>query len=232
MFFSVSTVYAAFEKDTIQTSRGDLVITFIGHGTLHFQYQDVTIHVDPVTRYANYTEMPDADIILITHHHGDHLDPEAIDKISTKNTKIIYTQTCAKELAGGSVLNNGEHTTIRKIPVKAVPAYNLVHKRGNGEPYHPKGVGNGYVISFGDIKVYVAGDTENVPEMADLTEIDIAFLPMNLPYTMTPKMVVDAVTMFQPKILYPYHYGNTDVSELVKLLRDYENTEVRVRSMD
>jgi L-ascorbate metabolism protein UlaG (beta-lactamase superfamily) len=106
-----------------------------------------------------------------------------------------------------------------------------VHKRSSGEPFHPKGVGNGYVVTFGKTRVYVAGDTENIPEMTKLKKIDIAFLPMNVPYTMTPEMAADAAKAFEPKILYPYHYGQTDPNELVKLLKDSKKTEVRIRKM-
>ena len=116
------------------------------------------------------------------------------------------------------------------IGVEAVPAYNLVHMR-SGNPYHPKGNGNGYILTFGELRVYVAGDTENTPEMKALEDIDIAFLPMNLPYTMTPEMVADAARAFRPRILYPYHYGNTDPQELVRLLRDEPDIEVRIRDL-
>jgi L-ascorbate metabolism protein UlaG (beta-lactamase superfamily) len=112
-----------------------------------------------------------------------------------------------------------------------VPAYNIVHKRSSGSPFHPKGQGNGYVVTFGDKRVYIAGDTENVPEMKRLKGIDIAFLPMNLPYTMTPEMVADAAKAFAPKILYPYHYGKTDPTKLVDLLKDTKGIEVRIRKM-
>jgi L-ascorbate metabolism protein UlaG (beta-lactamase superfamily) len=117
------------------------------------------------------------------------------------------------------------------LKIEAVPAYNIVHERSSGLPFHPKGNGNGYVITFGDKRVYVAGDTENTPEMKKLKDIDIAFLPMNLPYTMTPEMVADAAKAFRPKILYPYHFGNTDTSELVRLLEGEEGIEVRIRDM-
>ncbi|HKI44439.1 MAG TPA: MBL fold metallo-hydrolase [Balneolales bacterium] len=222
---------SAFEQDTIKTSDGDLMITFIKHATLLMQYHGLNIHIDPVSQFADYSTMPKADIILITHHHGDHFDKKAIQAISTDSTSLVYTETCAQELPGGLVMHNGDDTVVKSIPVKAVPAYNLVHKRDNGEFYHPKGMGNGYVLTFGDIKVYVAGDTENIPEMKKLNDIDIAFLPMNLPYTMTPEMVVDAVQMFHPKILYPYHYGQTDVSKLINLLKGDKQTAIRVRKM-
>jgi len=128
-------------------------------------------------------------------------------------------------------MNNGETQTIDGVKIEAVPAYNIVHKRENGEPYHPKGFGNGYVLTFGDKRVYIAGDTENIPEMKSLQAIDFAFLPMNLPYTMTPEMVADAATAFRPKILYPYHYGDTDTSRIVALLKDAPGIEVRIRRM-
>jgi L-ascorbate metabolism protein UlaG (beta-lactamase superfamily) len=128
-------------------------------------------------------------------------------------------------------MNNGETQTIDGVKIEAVPAYNIVHKRENGEPYHPKGLGNGYVLTFGDKRLYIAGDTEDIPEMKSLQAIDCAFLPMNLPYTMTPEMVADAATAFRPKILYPYHYGDTDTSRIVLLLKDANGIEVRIRRM-
>jgi L-ascorbate metabolism protein UlaG (beta-lactamase superfamily) len=121
--------------------------------------------------------------------------------------------------------------TVEGLKIEAVPAYNIVHKRDTGQPFHPKGVGNGYIITFGDKRVYVAGDTENVPEMKGLKNIDIAFLPMNLPYTMTPEMVVEAAKAFKPKILYPYHFGETDTSKVVSLLKGTPEIEVRIRNM-
>jgi L-ascorbate metabolism protein UlaG (beta-lactamase superfamily) len=117
------------------------------------------------------------------------------------------------------------------LKIEAVPAYNIVHKRSSGQPFHPRGVGNGYIVAFGDKRVYVAGDTENTPEMKKLTDVDVAFLPMNLPYTMTPEMVADAARAFRPRIVYPYHYGQTDTSELVRLLGGEEDIEVRIRQM-
>lgn len=220
-----------FEKDIVETSAGELQITFIGHGTLMFEFGDKVIHVDPWSRLADYSKLPKADLILLTHHHGDHLDQVALGQIRSENTIIVLTELCAEKVDGGIIMKNGDKQTIKGIQIEAVPAYNLVHKRESGEFFHPKGEGNGYVLTFGDTRVYIAGDTENTPEMKTLEDIDVAFLPMNLPYTMTPEMVADAVSAFRPRVLYPYHYGDTDLSKLVELLEDNKDTEVRIRKM-
>ncbi len=220
-----------FEKDTIKTSKGNLEITFIGHASLMFKFDNKIIYIDPFSKLADYSQFPKADLILITHHHGDHLDLSAIEKIKTDKTKIVLTKLCAEKISDGIIMNNGDDKTVDGLNILAVPAYNLVHKRDNGEPFHPKGEGNGYIITFGEKNVYIAGDTENTPEMKALKNIDIAFLPMNLPYTMTPEMVADAAKAFQPKILYPYHTGDTDVSKIVDLMKDTKNVEVRIRKM-
>jgi len=218
------------EQDVIKTETGDLKITFIGHGTLMFEYQGKVIHVDPVSREGDYSKLPKADIVLITHEHGDHLDPKALGMIRKDATKIVLTKACAETVSGGTIIQNGETRTVDGLKIEAVAAYNIVHKRSDGQPFHPKGVGNGYVVHFDKTRVYVAGDTENIPEMALLKKIDIAFLPMNLPYTMTPEMVAAAAKVFEPKILYPYHYGQTDPNALVTLLKD-SKIEVRVRKL-
>jgi L-ascorbate metabolism protein UlaG (beta-lactamase superfamily) len=220
-----------YERDLIETSVGNLEITFIGHGTLMFEIGGEVIHIDPWSRLADYSTMPKADLILLTHHHGDHLDKDAMQHVRTENTVVVFTEICAEKVEGGIVMKNGDRQTIVDVEIEAVPAYNLVHKRENGEFYHPKGEGNGYVLTFGGTRVYIAGDTENTPEMKALEDIDIAFLPMNLPYTMSPEMVADAVHAFKPKVLYPYHYGDTDVTELIDVLKDNEETEVRIRKM-
>jgi len=219
----------AMQEDVIQTSTGDLTITFIGHGTLMFRHGGKVIHVDPVGREGDYTTLPDADLILVTHEHGDHLDLEAIGNILKDGTVIVGSRSCEGRLDGAVVMENGGETTAAGYRIEAVPAYNIVHMRSEGQPYHPKGNGNGYIITFGDTRVYVAGDTENTPEMKALENIDVAFLPMNLPYTMTPEMVADAARAFGPRILYPYHFGETDTKELVRLLAGEEGIEVRVR---
>ena len=220
-----------FERDVFKTAAGDLTIVFVGHGTLMFEFGGKTVHIDPVSAEADYATMPKADLILVTHVHGDHLDLAAIARIRTDQTKLVMSEVCRSKLESGIVMANGAAQTVAGLKIEAVPAYNIVHKRGNGLPYHPRGEGNGYVITFGDRRVYVAGDTENTPEMKALPDIDIAFLPMNLPYTMTPAMVADAARAFRPKVLYPYHFGQTDTSELVKQLEQEAGIEVRIRKM-
>jgi len=220
-----------FQEDIIKTKTGDLKITFIGHGTLMFVYNGKVVHVDPWTRLADYTKLPKAYLILVTHEHQDHLDTKAIGIIRSEQTKVVLTKPCAEKVPGGIIMKNGDVRTVGGLNIEAVPAYNIVHKRPSGEPFHPRGRGNGYVVTFGKTRVYVAGDTENIPEMKMLKKIDIAFLPMNLPYTMSPAMVADAANSFEPKILYPYHYGQTDPNELVNLLKDSKKTEVRIRKM-
>jgi L-ascorbate metabolism protein UlaG (beta-lactamase superfamily) len=221
----------AFEEDTFKTSQGELKITFIGHGTLMMTFGGKVIHVDPVGSYADYTKLPQADLILVTHEHGDHLDPGAIGLLRKSGTDVVGTEKCAEKLQNMIIMKNGESKVFQGLKVEAVPAYNIVHMSGPGAPFHPKGQGNGYVLTFGDKRVYVGGDTENIPEMKGLINIDIAFLPMNLPYTMTPEMVADAAKVIKPKILYPYHFGGTDTSKLVGLLKNEKGIEVRIRNL-
>jgi L-ascorbate metabolism protein UlaG (beta-lactamase superfamily) len=235
LFFLCATMAVAaeqkFESDTIKTSRGDLVLTFVGHGTIMMSINGKVIHVDPVSQMADYSKMPKADLILITHEHSDHFDLKAIDLVKTSKTKIVATENVAKQLSGVILMKNGDVKNIETFRLEAVPAYNLVHMRAPGVPFHPRGTGNGYIITFGDKRVYIAGDTENTPEMKSLKGIDVAFLPMNLPYTMTPEMVADAAKAFRPKALYPYHDGNTDTAKLTLLLKDTTGIEVRIRKM-
>ncbi len=232
--FSFDPTDMNFTKDIFETSKGELAISFIGHGTLMFEYNGMVIHADPTMREADYSEMPDADLILVTHEHGDHLDLTAIEHIRKKDCPVVMTQTCAEQLEnfeGAIILENGESKTVKGIHIEAVAAYNIEHRRSSGEAYHPKGIGNAYVVEFADKRVLIGGDTENVPEIKALKNIDIAFLPMNLPYTMTPEMVADAALAFRPKILYPYHFGKTDPEKLVKLLKDEKDIGVRIRDL-
>ena len=220
-----------FEEDTFATSAGDLTITFIGHGTLMLRLADKVIHVDPWSRLADYSQLPKADLVLLTHDHGDHLDPAALAAVKKSQTAIVLTAICAEKVTGGLVMANGDTKTVAGVAIEAVPAYNVVYMRGTS-PYHPKGSGNGYILELGGKRVYIAGDTENTSEMKALRRIDIAFLPMNLPYTMTPEMVADAAKAFRPKVLYPYHFGDTDMGKLAELLRSEGDIDLRIRSME
>jgi L-ascorbate metabolism protein UlaG (beta-lactamase superfamily) len=225
------TTHGQFETDIISTTSGDLAITFLGHGSLAIAFNGLHIYVDPFGKVADYSSLPKADLVLVTHEHFDHLDPQALASIRTEKTLLVLTEMCAQQIKGGIIMRNGESGTVAGIPIQAVPAYNLVHLRPSGDPFHPKGSGNGYLLTFGDIRLYIAGDTEDIPEMKMLDSVDIAFLPMNLPYTMTPEMVVEAVKSFRPRILYPYHFGETETQELVNLMRAEKGIEVRIRKM-
>lgn len=220
-----------YETDVFPTALGELKITFLGHGSLLLNFQGQNIYIDPFSKVADYSKLPPAQFVLITHEHRDHLDPEALAKVRTDKTIVVLTGICAKQVEGGVVMHNGEVRTIGGLIIEAVPAYNLLHRRENGQPFHPQGAGNGYVLTFGDQRMYIAGDTENIPEMQRLEGINWAFLPMNLPYTMTPEMVAEAARRFRPQILYPYHYGDTDPARLVTLLQAEPEIEVRIRNL-
>ena len=222
---------AAFETDTIDGPEGGVKITFIGHASLIFEYKGKVVYVDPWSELADFSKLPKADLILITHEHPDHLDMAAIKAIIKDDTIMLANRLAAEASPRFAVMKNGDRQVIFGIGIKAVPAYNLVNMRSTGKPWHAKGDGNGYVLTFGQTKIYVAGDTENIPEMSAIQGVNVAFLPMNLPYTMTPEMVVDAVKKLKPQIVYPYHYGNTDPEKLVKLMKGMDNVEVRIRSL-
>jgi L-ascorbate metabolism protein UlaG (beta-lactamase superfamily) len=220
-----------YASDVFKTKGEDLRITFIGHGTLMFTYGELVIHVDPTSMFGDYSDLPRADLILITHEHSDHLDQELIRDLRTDGTVIVGNEVAAQKVEDSISMKNGDVKTILGLEIEAVPAYNIQHMRSSGKPFHPPGVGNGYVITFKDMRIYIAGDTENIPEMKELKGIDIAFLPMNLPYTMTPEMVADAVGLFNPKVVYPYHFGDTDTTKLEELLKDSEGIEIRIRDL-
>ncbi len=214
------------EEDVFDTNEGKLKIVFVGHGTLMFDFAGKIIHVDPVgNQKADYSKMPKADLILITHEHGDHLNPASIESIRTPTTQIVSNKAAASKIEGSIVMQNGDVKTVAGLKIEAVPAYNLTTNN------HPKGNGNGYVITFGDKRVYVAGDTDNIPEMKDLKNIDIAFLPISPPYTMSSAMAAEAAKVIKPKVLYPYHFNRADPKELADLLKDSKDTEVRIRQM-
>ena len=220
-----------YETDVIPTTAGDLAVTCLGHGSLLFTWQGQRIYVDPHGRVADYRALPKADLVLITHEHSDHLDPQALAAVRTASTRIVASELAQAQIGAGTVMRNGDKATVGGLPIHAVPAYNLLHKRENGQPFHPKGVGNGYVLEFGDLRVYVAGDTEDVPDMSDLGAIDVAFLPANLPYTMSIDMVVEAARKVRPPIVYPYHFGKTDTAALKRRLESEVGCEARIRRL-
>jgi L-ascorbate metabolism protein UlaG (beta-lactamase superfamily) len=216
--------------DKVNTSAGVAEIHFIGHGSLMVSIKNFFIYIDPVSSSGTYDKLPKADLILVTHEHSDHLDTALIRTLRKNSTVLLASEKAAASVSWAQVLRNGDVKVVNGLIINAVPAYNIKNMRTPGNPYHPKGVGNGYLITIGDKKIYVGGDTENIPEMADLKNIYIAFLPMNLPYTMTPEMVSAAVRSFKPEILYPYHYGSTNTAEIVSLLKD-TSIEVRIRNL-
>ena len=218
------------EYDKIVTSAGTVEMHFIGHGSLMFKINGFVIYFDPVRSSGNYDFLPKADIILVTHEHGDHLDPKLITDLKKPGTLLFCNQGSLSKIPWGMAMKAGDRQEINNIVIEAVPAYNIVNESTPGHPFHPKGAGVGYILTIGGKRFYIAGDTENTPEMKALRNIDVAFLPMNLPYTMTPAMVADAALAFRPKILYPYHMGETDPSEIVKLLKD-SGIEVRIRNL-
>lgn len=210
---------------SVAVAQDSVAIHNLGHASLHLEYKDLQIYVDPYSAIADYDTLPDADIILVTHGHPDHYDLTALEKIQKEGTILITTQA-VKDLGTYdgeiTVLANGDSTEVMGLWVKAVPAYNVFNTT-----YHPKGVGNGYVLTFGQKKIYVAGDTENIAEMRLMGKIDIAFLPMNLPYTMTPAEASTAALNIMPDILYIYHYGKSDTALIRALLNNYID-EIRI----
>lgn len=217
--------------DTLPTPAGDVAVTFLGHGTLMLQWQGKTVHIDPWTSQADYAALPKADLILVTHEHRDHLDPAAIAAVRKAETVIVASRKAGANIDGAVLLRNGESASQVGIKIDAVPAYNIEHMRSPGTPFHPRGEGNGYVLHFGAFRLYVAGDTEVIPEMAALVGVDVAFLPANLPYTMSIGMLVEAAKTLKPKVLYPYHTGDTDMDKAAEALRAAPGVEVRIRPM-
>jgi len=222
---------AAQKTDVFTTKSGkEVKFTCIKHGSVYIQYDGLEIQVDPVTDGAkpitDYTLFPKANIILVTHEHHDHFDREAIAMLRMPNTAIYVTQAIYTQFHNGIVLNNGDSILYRSdVKVEAVPAYNTTEGR---EQFHPKGRGNGYVLTLDGLRIYIAGDTEDIPEMALLKDIDVAFLPCNQPYTMTVEQLVNATKTFKPRVLFPYHYNETSVGRIAMLLNG-SGTKVLIR---
>ena len=223
--------------NVVMTSMGDLVINPIHHASMMLEWNGMNILVDPAPPpggapegtdpTAEYTALPEPDLTLVTDIHGDHFNADILAAVSSA-APIVAPQAVADQLpedlqAMTQVVANGESVTVQGIQIEAVPMYNLTEDRLQ---YHEMGRGNGYVLTLGDTRVYIAGDTEDIPEMRALMDIDVAFVPMNLPYTMTPEQAADAVVEFQPTIVYPYHYGMSDLDVFVQNVGDA--SEVRL----
>lgn len=220
---------AGVTPDTVATSQGPIKITPIKHASVMLEFGGKVIHVDPWSQ-GDYTGLPKADVILITDVHGDHMDPAKIAEIKKDGTMILAPAAVAKTVTEATVINNGEKKNIAGIDVEAVPMYNLVRGPSVGKLFHDKGRGNGYVLTLAGKRIYFSGDTEAVPEMKALKNIDIAFVTMNLPYTMPPEEAAEGVKFFKPKIVYPYHYRNSDLNVFTSALKEERGIEVRLRN--
>lgn len=210
------------------TSAGPLQLTPIQHASLMIQAGGKVLYVDPAL--GKYDGMPPADYILITDIHFDHMAPAVVDKLRKPGTVILAPKAVAASVKGSTIISNGETRTIGDFKVEAIPMYNL-HPAADGTIYHEKGRGNGYVLTYGGKRLYFSGDTEGIPEMKALKNIDVAFVCMNLPYTMSPAAAAEAVKAFHPAIVYPYHYqgGGVDPKDFVRALQG-TGIEVRLRN--
>jgi len=210
------------------SSEGIIKITPIQHASLMIEAGGKVIHVDP-TSPGNYEGLPPADLILITDIHGDHMDPKAIAKVRKEGTMILAPEAVAKTVTSAAVIGNGETKTAGDWKIEAIPMYNLKRGPSEGKLYHDKGRGNGYVLTYGGKRIYISGDTEGIPEMKALKNIDVAFVCMNLPYTMPPEEAAEAVRAFKPKVVYPYHYRGSDVKAFESALA---GSGVQVKLLD
>lgn len=208
--------------DMYESANGGITIRPLSHASFVMETPSMTVYNDPVGGAALYEGQPSADFVLITHHHGDHYDEETLEGIVGENTKLLVNPEVMGMLSAAlkskaSSIGNGESTSVGDIGIEAIPAYNLTEDRLK---YHPKGRDNGYILTVDGMRIYVAGDTEDIPEMRALTDIDIAFVPMNLPYTMEVEKAADAVKEFAPKVVYPYHYKGSDPDAFAALVGD------------
>ncbi len=226
---------AAAETTAGEDAPTDIQIFPLQHGSFYLKADNAIIMVDPVKSALDAAEgdEPKADIIFVTHQHGDHLDPATIAALRKEGAAVVVPQKVADEageaLPNPTVMANGDTKEFDVgviVGVEAVPMYNLERKRENGEFFHPKGMGNGYVLTIAGKRIYISGDTECVPEMKALENIDMAFVCMNLPYTMTPDEAAVCIKEFKPKKLYPYHYRDQDPTTLQTTLKDVSEVEI------
>ncbi len=222
------------KSDTLKGQTSDVKFTFIGHASLMIENNGKVYHIDPWSKMGDYSKLPKADVILVTHEHFDHYDKDLIKQLLKDNTKMITTSTVATDFGkrgNRAILANGESVTFDGVKVEAVPAYNIQHLRDGSNPFHPKGRGNGYILTIDGLRIYIAGDTENVPELKEIKDIDVAFLPLNLPYTMDNAMFEDLAKSIKAKYLYPYHTMGMDqktiesvnVPDSIVRIRKFEN---------
>lgn len=233
-FLAVIPAFAASPAEEFRTGAGVVKITPIQHGSLTIEAGGQVIQVDPAVSgfgatAPDFGAVPKADVVLITDIHEDHLDPANLAKVRKAGTTVIIPGAASGDVRGGVVMKNGETRKIGAWTIEAVPMYNLKRGPAPGELYHDKGRGNGYVVTYGGLRIYLAGDTEGIPEMRALKNIDVAFVPMILPYTMPPAEAADAVKAFHPKVVYPYHYGKSDLKVFENGLRG-AGIDVRIRN--
>jgi L-ascorbate metabolism protein UlaG (beta-lactamase superfamily) len=228
-FLAISLLaHAAAAPQTFQTSAGAVKITPLYHASTLIEAGGKIIYVDPANP-AKVAGLPKADLILITHIHPDHMDPASIGEISKAGTDILAPLAVLATVKTAKPIANGETKTWQGWTIEAIPAYNLMRGPAPGKLFHDKGRGNGYVLTYGGVRFYFSGDTEGIPEMRALKNIDVAFVCMNLPYTMPPEEAADAVKAFHPKVVIPYHYHGSDLSVFQKRL---EGTGIEVRLLD
>ena len=226
--FALAVGHAGAQNQLFETSTGPVKITPIYHASTLIEAGGKTIYIDPA-KPAKLSGLPKADLILITHIHPDHMDPELIKEISKADTEILAPPTVVQTVTSAKPMSNGETKTWQGWTIEAVPAYNLKRGPAAGQLFHPKGRDNGYVLSYGGKRFYFSADTEGIPEMRALKNIDVAFVCMNLPYTMPPEEAAEAVKAFHPKIVIPYHYRGSDLSVFKKGL---EGTGIEVRLLE
>lgn len=234
IFLAVVVVVSAAslaQSDVIKTSKGDLRITPITHASLMLEFDGKVIYVDPVNT-GDYTGKPKADLILLTHAHPDHVNRARIDDLENPKTIVVGPEGVAvsRLISEARVLGNGETKTFAGIEIEAVPMYNQTEGPEPGKFYHSKGSGNGYVLTLGGKRLYVSGDTECIPDIKALKNIDIAFICMNAPYTMSPPQAAECVNSFRPKIVYPYDYGLNNLEEFSNAMKGTAGVEVRLRT--
>ena len=227
LFLVVGSLALGATADTVSTSAGDVKITPVMHGTVLLEIDGRAWYVEPWSK-ADYSSLPKADVILITDIHGDHMDPKAIATIRKSNTQIVAPAAVAKTVTEAKVLANGEATELFGVQIEAIPMYNVQRGPAPGKLFHDKGRGNGYVLTVRGKRLYFSGDTEGVAEMRNLKNIDVAFVCMNLPYTMPPDEAAVAVKAFKPKVVYPYHYRGSDLKVFAAGLEG-QGVEIRER---